>query len=137
MEKGRNHSEYIAHLLEMLSDEKMSVIDFDHLREWLAGVAEEMSLQQDTKKQLELLRDDYSQRIGGMVKAMAALDRKKDSWQEALSQVESLSSMGARELAECYRMVSARFRDCFPTSFGLLRETRRKSSGTTDPDVYK
>ena len=137
MEKGRNHSEYVAHLLEMLSDEKMSVIDFDYLREWLAGVAEEMSMRQDTKEQLELLRDDYSQRIGGMVKAMAALDRKRDPWQEALSQVESLSSMGSREMVECYRMVSARFRDCFPTSFGLLRETRRNSSRTSDPSVYK
>jgi len=137
LEKTDGHAGYIAHLLETLNDQSMSVIDFDLLRSWLVEVGDELNSHREIEDQLQLLRADYTQRIAGMVKAMAAVERKTDSWQEALSFVNSLSSLGATELVACYRRMSARFRDSFPTSFGLLRESGRKLAEAQDLSVYK
>ncbi|HUV29493.1 MAG TPA: hypothetical protein VMY05_00180 [Acidobacteriota bacterium] len=137
MENGKSHTDYVTELLETLNDESMSLIDFDRLREWLSRMARVQDDRRELKEQLEHLRSDYEQRIGGMVKAMAALDRRQDSWPEALTLVESLQSMPAGELVSCYRRVAARFRDCFPASFGLLRQSGRPGSSRQDVSVYK
>ena len=137
MEKDNNHSEYIAQLLASLNDDKMSMIDFDHLRTWLAKLSGQLCSEEGCAGELKVLRDDYSQRIGGMVKAIAAVDRKRDSWPEALSLVESLDSMKAGDLVICYRKVTARFRDHFPASFGLLRDSQSHGQSREDLSVYK
>jgi len=137
LEKTDKHSEYIAHLIQTLSDESMSSIDFDHLKVRLGEIGKELALHQDLQEQLQLLRDDYTQRIAGMIKAMAALERKTDAWGDALSLVDSLSSMGASELVDCYRRTAARFRDSFPASFGLLHQPRQCFTGSRDLSVYK
>lgn len=102
----------------------MSLVDFDRLKEWLkhsARLAEEV---EHLRTEMTVLRQDYLQRIGGMVKAIAATERRPESWESALAYLEGLPTLSAEELIGAYRKVSARFRDAFPASFGLLRGDR-------------
>jgi hypothetical protein len=70
---------------------------------------------------LELLRHDYVGRLSGMLKAIAAVDRRHATGSEILAQLEALPGCSTEQLIEQYRRVSARFRDTFPASFGMVR----------------
>lgn len=87
--------------------------------------------------ELSLLRADYSNRIAGMVKAIAAVARSYDKAAEAVGYLEKLSDLSAAELIEEYRRTSARFRSAFPTTFGLGPLALRKSRGVKNPGDYK
>ncbi len=89
------------------------------------------------ESELSLLRADYSSRISGMVKAIAAVARGNDRAMEAIDYLEKLSDLSAAELIEEYRRTSARFRSAFPTTFGLGPLTSRKSRGVKNPGDYK
>jgi hypothetical protein len=120
---------YENQLLESLDEQSISCIDFDQLRDWLKLRSESSESIDAIRSDLRILRDDYCARIGGMVKAIAAVDRERDRWSEACDLVEKLPEMSTNELIDCYRMTSARFRDSFPASFGLLR-THQSHSAT-------
>lgn len=111
-------SEYLDQLIGQLDGNDTSVIDFDELSHRLSRLRQTPSIPDtiDTAEtELALLKDDCHKRIGGMIKAMAALDRKGDSWEEALATVEELPSLDAAALLKVYRRTCARFRDCFPS----------------------
>ena len=115
-----DHKAYLVELRETLTGDKLSVIDFDGLISRLGQIGEALDLAAIDREELSMLRNDYQSRIGGMLKAVAAVDRKGNGLHSALSTVEALPGMTVSQLIECYRRSSARFRDSFPTSFGLL-----------------
>ncbi|MGH8015157.1 MAG: hypothetical protein ACREBV_03105, partial [Candidatus Zixiibacteriota bacterium] len=80
---------------------------------------------------------DYINRIGGMVKAVAAVERSHDKAADAVIYLESLSSMSAAELIEQYRRTSAKFRSAFPSSFGLMPFVPNRGRNLKHPEVYK
>ena len=129
--------DYERQLLESLDEQSVSCVDFDRLRDWLRLRAESLEASEASRTELSILRDDYCARIGGMVKAVAAVDRKRDRWSEACDLVERLSEMSTSELVDCYRRVAARFRDCFPASFGLLRSNRGRSADLKNINDFK
>ena len=108
-------------ILKSLSADEISMIDFDRLGADLGQIRDAMSSMTSAADELACLRQDYQQRISGMIKAVAAVDRKRDRSKDALEMIESLQELEAPELIRCYRTVSARFRDSFPASLGLLR----------------
>jgi hypothetical protein len=115
--KNQNeHSTYVRKLVDSLTGDNVSFIDFDQLKEWLAEVAPVLDKINQLREEIGLLRPDYISRIGGMVKAIAAVKRHPDERENALIYLETLPSLSAGKLIEEYRRTSARFRDAFPTS---------------------
>lgn len=110
-------------VLGNIAAEEMELIDFDLLREKLNTIKGALVEMSDGDEQLSTLREDYRQRIAGMIKAIAAVDRRRIRNREALELIESLDGLDAAGLIRCYRVVAARFRDAFPSSVALLRES--------------
>lgn len=137
MEKHNKQSAYVKELVDSLTGDNVSFIDFDQLKEWLAEVAPILDKIDQLREEIGLLRLDYISRIGGMVKAIAAVNRHPDGWENALTYLENLPSLSAGELTEEYRKTSARFRDAFPTSFGVALDRKRGADGLKDLSVYK
>lgn len=109
---------YLDQLIGQLGGDNMSVIDFDELMHRLTQLRQapvHPDIADTAETELAMLKDDCEKRIGGMIKAMAALDRKGDSWEGALATVDELPSLDAAALLKVYRHTCARFRDCFPT----------------------
>lgn len=137
MENHNKHITYVKELVASLTDDKLSMIDFDRLKEWLVEVIAIFDGVQQVRNDVDVLRQDYINRIAGMVKATAVVKRQPDSWDKALTYLESLSSLNADELIEAYRKTSACFRDAFPTSFGQALDRKRGINGLKDLSVYK
>jgi hypothetical protein len=116
----KESNQTVEQMLADLTNEQLPVIDFDRLAILLTQQAGEMKALKKVRREAEILRADYESRIGGMLKAIALADRKREKIDEALEAVQSLATMSSAELVESYRLVSARFRDSFPTSFGQL-----------------
>ncbi|MFQ5499817.1 MAG: hypothetical protein ACE5FH_09105 [Candidatus Zixiibacteriota bacterium] len=131
MENAKQHLAYIESLRESLSEANLATVDFDRLLGWLDTIALQIPKIENVSQDLNILRNDYISRIGGMIKSIAAADRRRESWQEAIEAVESLQQFSAAKLVEQYRKTSARFRDTFPTSFGL-EHMRLNSSAALD-----
>lgn len=93
------------------------VIDLDALAARLAAASDALGLLDKARIERDLLHRDLQQRIGGMIKAMAAADRTGDRLDEGVALAEGLSTLAAEELIATYRRVSARFRDQFKSSF--------------------
>ncbi|RKX27000.1 MAG: hypothetical protein DRP45_02080 [Candidatus Zixiibacteriota bacterium] len=119
MENNKSHIAFLEELTERIDDSSVSLLDFDEIRKRLVELKDVLTEHHDLTGQLATLRKDYEQRVAGMVKAIAAVDRKRDTWQEALALVEQLPSLTAELLLEQHRRISARFRDTFPASAHL------------------
>jgi hypothetical protein len=117
------NSNYLRETLDLLSDDRLPLIDFDRLRECLKVSAQMLDEADSHRQNVSVLRGDYEGRIAGMLKAIAAVDRKNGGIDEALKAVESLGTLTGEELVNRYRRTAARFRDAFPTSFGFLNGT--------------
>jgi len=137
LEKDNPEISYLAELLASLDERNMSGIDFDRLKKWLATAVSKEEAYENLMSQLTAMKEDYQQRIAGMVKAMAAVDRNRDNQQQALELVDGLKDMTGEELVTCYRKTSARFRDMFPASFGLPTSCHRTKTGLKSWNGYK
>jgi len=92
---------------------------------------------ENVRSELTLLRADYINRISGMVKAVAAVERSLDKATEAVGYLEKLDELNAAELIEQYRRTSARFRGAFPSTFGLAPFSAGRKGRLKNPEVYK
>ncbi len=141
MEIYNKQSAYARELVDCLTADNVSLVDFDRLKEWLAELAPILDEISRLTEEVELLRRDYIGRIGGMAKAIAAVNRHPGAWESALTYVENLPSLSAGQLIEEYRRSSARFRDAFPTSLrvgpGAALDRKRGADGFKDLSVYK
>ncbi len=122
-----NLTEYFANLSQQLNDDELSLIDFDELQQHLQQFSAKFVAVDGIAKEYAALRQDCQQRLTGMIKAIAAVDRKRDGYESALATISELPSLSAEDLLRKYRQVSARFRDCFPTSFAGLRTGNQTS----------
>ncbi len=130
MEKNKNDIDYLSEVVSLLDDTTLPQIDFDELKARLLTVHTQLTAQDELVAEYALLRDDCERRIAGMTKAIAAVDRKQDRMEEALALVDELPTLDSARLLQTYRRVTARFRDCFPGSFGYRdkRERDNRSS---------
>lgn len=103
---------------KMESDETIEISD-DKVNEILYPEISFQKRAENAESELKILREDYINRIAGMVKAVAAVERGRDRSADAVVYLEELIELGASGLIEEYRRTSARFRSAFPTSFGL------------------
>lgn len=122
MEKTECDSAYLEEVARAIDDTTLSCIDFDKLKQHLVVAADRLRSTTALAESQARLRDDYEKRIAGMIKAVAAVGRKRDGWEEAAALVDQLPTVTVDRLLEIYRRVSARFRDSFPGSFGLIRK---------------
>jgi len=136
LKKDKLDTTEMVELLKSLDERSMALIDFDRVKICIQEMSARTRNYESLIEGVQTLRDDYTGRMAGMLKALAAVDRKRDSWAQALDLVERLSSMTAAELVSCYHKISARFRDAFPASFGLPSE-RRSESGLKDLSQFK
>ncbi|MEW5795786.1 MAG: hypothetical protein AB1772_05445 [Candidatus Zixiibacteriota bacterium] len=129
MENTKTEIAYFEGVVRDLDDASLTRIDFDELRSRMSDLCTQVAAMAAHADDHALLRADYEQRIAGMVKAIAAVDRKRDRWDEALALAEELPAMPAARLIETYRRVAGRFRDCFPGSFGTQNWCGRRHQG--------
>ncbi|MEW5993950.1 MAG: hypothetical protein AB1744_06095 [Candidatus Zixiibacteriota bacterium] len=137
MTNHNQHSDYAQGLRASLCDEKLPLIDFDRLKAWLTEVAPLFDNVHRLQQELAVLRQDYVARIGGMTKAVAAVNRHPAEWEAAVARIEELPSLTAGELVDEYRKTSARFRDAFPTSFAPAPDRKRGAAAVRDKHVAK
>jgi hypothetical protein len=137
LENHNTNGAYAQELADTLAGEHLSVIDFDRLQQWLLDVTPVLKEIDRCRADVALLRQDYIGRIAGMAKAIAAVNRHPDGWERALAYCETLPSLSTGELIEQYRKTSARFRDAFPTSFGLLGNRKRGVGDRKDVSAFK
>lgn len=123
MKKNKDHINDINDVLESLKAESLPQIDFDKLKGTLSLLLEELPNLYLSGDELSLLRKDYIERISGMVKAITAARQNREDLESTLEYLESLSNKKSDELVKQYRIISARFRDTFPASFGLVKRT--------------
>jgi hypothetical protein len=127
VERNEADLAYIAELHDALAAEAVTAIDFDRLRLWLQELAGALPELFRAREESRLLRDDFTDRISGMLKAIAVAEPGQKPISEASEIIDHLATSGAADLIDCYRRISARFRDTFPTSFGLIAARRAVS----------
>ena len=128
MENVKDKIAYLEGVVQLLDDAGMTRIDFDELRERLQELSGVLAALETQAESHALIRQDCEQRIAGMIKAIAAVDRKRDGWNEAVALAEELPTLAPEQLLATYRRVAARFRDCFPGSFGAPFHSGRRST---------
>lgn len=122
MERTESDLAYLERIVAAIDDTELSCIDFDELKEQLQETANRLRVAVTLAGEHAKLREDYEKRIGGMIKAIAAVDRKRDAWEDAATLAGQLSEVDIDRLLELHRQIAARFRSHFPGSFGLLRK---------------
>ncbi len=122
MKKNSDYIDDINDVLESLKAENLPEIDFDKLKGTLSLLLDELPKMHLSEDELSLLRKDYIERISGMAKAITATRQNRDEIESTLEYLESLSDKRSDELVKQYRIISARFRDTFPASFGLVKQ---------------
>ena len=135
-----NHNsgqKYLDELLISLSGDKLSEIDFDKLTDWLQELKASLAKSCELQSELKLMREDYLNRIAGMVKAVTIVERSSGSTEKVLTYLEDLEKLSAAELLEQYRKTSNRFRIAFPTTFGLPPVSNNSSTGLKETQDYK
>ncbi len=107
-------------LCQNLADEAVEKIDFDELIDILGAVRDNINQEQKTAKELEYLKEEYRNRIVGMVKANLACRENERDAELAVKLSDDISGTSAEELVGMYGRVAARFRTNFPASFRYL-----------------
>jgi hypothetical protein len=125
LEKNKNDIDYLSEVVNLIDEATLPQIDFDELKARLSTVHSRLTAQDELATEYALLRDDCERRIAGMTKAIAVVDRKQDRMEEALALVDELPALDSARLLQTYRRVTARFRDCFPGSFGYCNQRER------------
>jgi len=136
LEKSNTNKGYITEVIDLISGEEISLLDFDKLHKELMEITSTLDRYEQAMNELEVLRQDYIQRISGMAKAIAVAKRNNSSLGQVLDYIEQLSDLTAPELVEYYKKIQAKFHDAFPTSFGTLF-SRFKPVNQRDLEVYK
>jgi hypothetical protein len=106
-------------------DESLELIDFDELRQTLGELASVASSYEEKSDELTRLRNDYRQRIIGMLKANLAC-RQNEEETELAARLSEESDIKAAELIRLYHQTAARFRDNFPNNFRYLAQGGRQ-----------
>lgn len=119
-----NTPDYAA-LITQIQDTESGPLDLDAVVAALEHTARLQASTDELSSDFRILHDDYIARISGMLKAIAAVDRKRNRHAQALEAIERLEHLSADELIAQYRRVSAQFRDAFPTSWGLPSRLRQ------------
>lgn len=107
-------------LCRNLADEAVEKIDFDELIDILGAVGDNINQEQKTARELEYLKEEYRNRIIGMVKANLACRENERDTELAVKLSDDISGISAEELVGMYGRVAARFRTNFPASFRYL-----------------
>ena len=137
MTDHNNSQKYLDELLSSLSGDKLSEIDFDKLTDCLQELKSNLADSCKLQAELKLMREDYLNRIAGMVKAITIVERSSGATEKVLAYLEDLENLTAAELIEQYRKTSHRFRIAFPTTFGLPPVSSNSSRGLKDTQDYK
>ncbi len=115
-----NYQKLIENTIAELTAENFAEIDFDKLIKLLANLKSKINSAIILEENHKILQTDYIARISGMLKAIAVVNHSREKNENILKLIESLSGLDALSLTGCYRKVSAKFREAFPTSFGLV-----------------
>ena len=137
MTDHNNSQKYLDELLSSLSGDKLSEIDFDKLTDWLQELKVSLANSCELEAELKLMREDYLNRIAGMVKAITIVERSSGATEKVLAYLEDLENLSAAELIEQYRKTSHKFRIAFPTTFGLPPVSNNSIAGLKDTQDYK
>ena len=121
MQNSKDIRETLETFVEKLADDRLPEIDLDRLTAALRGIVDRLAQAESQADELRLLKEDYRLRLAGMLKAIAVVERRRGAMERALDEIAELESLTAEQLRDRHRKISARFRDAFPASYGLVR----------------
>lgn len=137
MAKNKFDSQTVSTLIERIIGDDLHLIDFDEVSKELLHLCSALEQSEHYRNELNQLREDYQNRIAGMVKAITAVERKQNDTEDTIAYLENLVELSAAELIAEYRKTSARFRSAFPTTFGPLNSHTNRHSRLKNPEVFK
>jgi hypothetical protein len=137
VETNNNLSKQVNEFSQMLTEDNILLINFDNLCQCLKDTARILEGNELLVRDLNLLRQDYESRIIGMTKALTVADKNGRGYSDTLEFIDRLPHLTGSELIDCYRKISARFRDTFPASYGLLRQPSNRSGRLSDLNSFK
>lgn len=120
MATDKINNETIDLLCQNLTGERLERINFDELIDILGAVKDRVNQAQQKSKELTYLKEEYRNRIIGMVKANLACRQNQRDTDLAVQLSDDISEISAEELVGMYGRVAARFRTNFPASFRYL-----------------
>ena len=124
------NGEALDSMCKELAAESIETIDFDELIETLSTVKNKLDRQGLLERELGQLKDEYRNRIVGMLKANLACRESSGDRELAITLSSDLSDVTADDLMRIYNRVAARFRSNFPASFRYVTmPTDSNSSG--------
>jgi len=103
-----------------LKTEAVEKIDFDALIDTLSDTADSIEAYESVNTELTYLKNEYRNRIIGMLKANLACRKNERDIELAARLTGDISEIDCDEMVRTYRRVASRFRANFPTSFGYL-----------------
>lgn len=120
----------LAQVLNCLKDGAVERIDFDRMTEVLENARNVIGDGEKTIAEYGKLQQDYRRRLMGMLKAVMVGKSKEGDGELAAALADESREIPSRDLIELHRRISARFRDCFPASFGYVSRSCDSSRAT-------
>jgi hypothetical protein len=136
MNESEIHLKNLSDIRKNIEKERLELIDFDCLLAILDKAQENEISSGHTAAELKLLKNDYRDRILGMLKANLACRPNENESLWAARLTGYLDEIDAEELATLYLRVATRFRDNFPASFKYVKFSNSKIPGRSWDD-YK
>ncbi len=124
MENSLINIDDIKAICENLKAESVESINFDELSEMLGEVQQLLDGHRKLTREINLLKEDYRNRIVGMLKANLACREDIEDNQLIGKLTGNVSEIKAKDLIDIYSRTAARFRTNFPSSFKYLRTAR-------------
>jgi len=109
-----------------LEDESIELLDFDSLKKLLIDMQHACESQNQIAAELHLIKEEYRNRIIGMLKANMACKPEEDDARMIADLSGDLSDLEAGRLVKLYSRNAARFRSNFPASFGYMTYTGKR-----------
>mgnify|MGYP001256757699 CR=1 FL=1 len=110
----------IEEIARRLDDEAFETIDFDALRLTLGAIVQGGDSQRRNTAELTCLKEDYRDRILGMLRANLVCRKNEEDADLACRLSGALDNITAAELIKMYGRTVRRFRENFPASFRYL-----------------
>ena len=119
-EQCRTH---LQDLIEHMDERHMALIDFDDIKTRLAETCRLLAQTESLTDERDRLRSDLQDRIAGMVKAIAAVDRQQDRSCDALDLLATLSEQQRAAVVLRYAggFTPTEIADLLGTSAGTIR----------------
>ena len=136
MMENENIVNQLDNYRNLLGDESLEMIDFDAMKSAIKEAGKRISELSPEHNELMILKEDYLNRIFGMLKANIICRKSDEDADTAVRLTEHGMAVPSGELISLYRKTAAVFRQNFSSTFSYLDFGQKPSRQETWRD-YK